>query len=99
MAHFPSGAHPDVRYILWIRNPRDCIVGKHITDNLSDWGVACPPTHDTRLHRAVSWKYQYDLVCATPRPRNWIEVWRDNQDEKRATIRMRIDVATEPRVA
>ena len=25
-------------------------------------------------------------------------VWRDNQGEKRATIRMRIDVATEPRV-
>ena len=25
-------------------------------------------------------------------------VWRDNQDEKRATIRMRIDVATRPRV-
>ena len=26
-------------------------------------------------------------------------LWRDNQGEKRATIRMRIDVATEPRVA
>ena len=25
-------------------------------------------------------------------------MWRDNQDEKRATIRMRIDVATRPRV-
>ena len=25
-------------------------------------------------------------------------VWRDNQDENRATIRMRIDVATRPRV-
>ena len=25
-------------------------------------------------------------------------VWRDNQGEKRATIRMRINVATEPRV-
>ena len=25
-------------------------------------------------------------------------LWRDNQDENRATIRMRIDVATRPRV-
>ena len=65
---------PDVRYIFWIRNPRDCIIGGHNTDNLNDWGVACPPTQDTRLRRAISWKYQYDLVRATPRPRNWIEV-------------------------
>ena len=55
---------PDVRYIFWIRNPRDCIVGRHITDNLSDWGVAGPPTHDARLRPAISWKYQYDLVHA-----------------------------------
>ena len=27
------------------------------------------------------------------------ELWRDNQDEKRATIRMRISVATRHRVA
>ena len=65
---------PDVRYIFWIRNPRDCIIGKHKTDDLGDWGVACPTTHDARLRRAMSWKYQYDLVRATPRPRNWIEV-------------------------
>ena len=26
------------------------------------------------LRRAISWKYQYDLVKATPRPQNWIEV-------------------------
>ena len=25
-------------------------------------------------------------------------LWRDNQDEKRATIRMRINVATRPRM-
>ena len=48
---------PDVRYIFWIRNPRDCIVGRHITDNLSDWGIAYPATDDPRLRRATSWKY------------------------------------------
>ena len=81
---------PDVRYIFWIHNPRDCIIGNHITDNLGDWDVACPPTHDTRLRRAISWKYQYDLVRATPRPRNWIEVRFENfvqrQDETLARL-------------
>ena len=65
---------PDIRYIFWIRNPRDCIVGTHITGNLNDWGIACPPTDEARLRRAKSWKYQYDLVRSTPRPRNWIEM-------------------------
>ena len=81
---------PDVRYIFWIRNPRDCIIGKHKTDDLSDWGVACPTTHDARLRRATSWKYQYDLVRATPRPRNWIEVrfedFVQRQDETLARL-------------
>ncbi len=65
---------PDIRYIFWIRNPRDCIVGGHITDDLRRWGIAYPETDDLRLRRAISWKYQYDLVQATPKPRHWIEV-------------------------
>lgn len=27
-----------------------------------------------RLRRAISWKYQYDLVRATPKPHRWIEI-------------------------
>ncbi len=27
-----------------------------------------------RHRRAISWKYQYDLVRATPKPKHWIEV-------------------------
>lgn len=65
---------PDMKFIYWIRNPRDCIIGSHLTDNLNDFGIAYPETGDERLRRAISWKYQYDLVCATPRPRHWIEV-------------------------
>ena len=26
------------------------------------------------MRRAISWKYQYDLVRATPRPKHWIEL-------------------------
>lgn len=65
---------PDIKYIFWIRNPRDCIIGGHLTDDLRDFGIDYPPTEDTRLRRAISWKYQYDLVRATPKPTNWIEV-------------------------
>jgi hypothetical protein len=65
---------PEAKYIYWVRNPRDCIIGRHLTDDLSDFGIAYPTTEDLRLRRAISWKYQYDLVRATPRPRHWIEV-------------------------
>jgi Sulfotransferase family len=65
---------PDIKYIFWIRDPRDCIVGGHLTDDLNDFGISYPPTEDIRLKRAISWKYQYDLVRATPKPAHWIEV-------------------------
>jgi len=66
--------YPDIRYIYWIRNPRDCILGRHVTDDLSDFGVQYPKTDNVRLRRAISWKYQFEIVKATPRPANWIEV-------------------------
>lgn len=65
---------PEAKYIFWVRNPRDCILGRHITDDLRDFGVQYPETDDERLRRAISWKYQYDLVRATPVPQHWIEV-------------------------
>jgi hypothetical protein len=66
--------YPEIQYIFWVRNPRDCILGHHITDDLSDFGIEYPKTDDLRLRRAISWKYQYDIVKATPRPAKWIEV-------------------------
>jgi len=69
-----SRIFPEAKYIFWIRNPRDCIIGGHITDDLRDFGIQYPVTADTRLRRAISWKYQYELVKATPKPANWIEV-------------------------
>jgi len=65
---------PDIRYIFWIRDPRDCIIGHHVTDDLADFAVPYPKTDDLRRRRAISWKYQYDLVKATPQPAHWIEV-------------------------
>jgi hypothetical protein len=65
---------PEIKYIYWIRNPRDSIVGRHKTDDLADFGVPYPATEDLRLRRAISWWYQYALVQATPKPANWITV-------------------------
>ena len=65
---------PEIKYIYWIRNPRDSIVGRHKTDDLADFGVPYPQTEELRLRRAISWWYQYALVQATPKPENWIEV-------------------------
>ena len=65
---------PDIHYIFWIRNPRDCIIGAHKTDDMRDFGIQYPETDDERLRRAISWKYQYDLVKSTPKPKRWIEV-------------------------
>ena len=65
---------PEIHYIYWIRDPRDCILGEHLTDDLNDFGIPYPATDDLRLRRAISWKYQQDLVRATARPQHWLEV-------------------------
>jgi len=65
---------PDIKYVFWVRNPRDCILGQHMTDDLTDFGISCPKADDERRRRAISWKYQHDLVRATPKPAHWIEV-------------------------
>ncbi len=65
---------PDIKYIFWVRDPRDCVLNRHITDDLRTFGIDYPPTDDIRLRRAISWKYQAELVKATPRPTNWLEI-------------------------
>jgi hypothetical protein len=65
---------PDARYIHWVRDPRDSIIGGHLTDDLADFGIPYPATDDERLRRAISWRYQRDIVHATPKPKHWIEV-------------------------
>lgn len=80
--------YPDIQYVYWIRNPRDCILARHVTDDLVDFGVEYPKTDDIRLRRAISWKYQFDIVKATPRPNKWIEVrFEDFVMQQEATLK------------
>jgi hypothetical protein len=65
---------PDLHYINWVRDPRDCILGRHLTDDLADFGIPYDKTGDERQRRAISWKYQVEIVRATPKPRRWTTV-------------------------
>lgn len=65
---------PDAFYIHWVRDPRDSIIGAHLTDNLADFGVPYEYTEDLRLRRAISWKYQREIVKATPAPKRVFHV-------------------------
>jgi hypothetical protein len=61
---------PDIKFIHWVRDPRDCILGTHLTDDLGKFGIEYPATDDPFLRRAISWKYQREIVKATPPPKN-----------------------------
>lgn len=65
---------PDAYYIHWVRDPRDSILAEHLTDDLARFGVPYEKTDDERLRRAISWKYQAELVRATPKPKHWLTV-------------------------
>lgn len=65
---------PDIRYIHWTRDPRDSILGGHLTDDLARFGVEYEHTDDVRRMRAISWKYQREIVKATPPPKHSIDV-------------------------
>ncbi len=65
---------PEIRFIHWIRDPRDCILGSHKTDNLRDFGIDYPQTDNIYERRAISWYYQYQLMKATPKPKHIIQL-------------------------
>ncbi len=59
---------PEAYFIHWVRDPRDSIMGGHVTDDLAAFGVAYEPTEDLERKRAISWYYQREIVRATPPP-------------------------------
>ena len=65
---------PDAKYIYWVRDPRDSILGAHLTDDLARFGIPYTPVEDERERRAISWKYQREIMKATPPPENHILV-------------------------
>ena len=79
---------PDIRYIHWVRDPRDGILGSHVTDDLADFDVPYPPADDDFQRRAISWRYQAEIYRATPRPKHLLEVrFEDFVLDQQATLR------------
>ena len=76
---------PEMHYIHWVRDPRDCILGGHVTDDMARFHIEMPATDDVREQRALSWKYQRELMNATPEPKHILRLrFEDmvfNQDE------------------
>lgn len=66
---------PDAKYVHIVRDPRDGLLKQHKnTDDLRQFDVRYPKSRDVLAQRVASWKYQYDIVKATPRPGNFITV-------------------------
>jgi hypothetical protein len=65
---------PDIKYIFWVRDPRDSILGAHLTDDLEDFGIKYDKSDDIYHNRAISWLYQRQIVKATPPPKYGIHV-------------------------
>jgi hypothetical protein len=65
---------PEAHFIYWTRDPRDSILGAHLTDDLADFGVRYDHTDDVRLRRAISWRYQYEIMRATSAPAHRVSV-------------------------
>jgi hypothetical protein len=65
---------PEAYFIYWVRDPRDCILGGHVTDDLSVFGVPYEKTDDLRYRRAISWRYQHEIMKATPSPARRLDV-------------------------
>ena len=66
--------YPEIRYIYWIRDPRDCILSGHKTDDLVDFGIYYDSTENIYQRRAISWRYQTEIIKATPPPAHFTTV-------------------------
>ena len=65
---------PEIYCIHWVRDPRDCILGSHVTDDLREFNIDYTLTDDPREMRTISWKYQRELMKATPEPEKLIKI-------------------------
>ena len=82
---------PDAKYIHWVRDPRDCILRRHKTDDLRDFDIPYPKTEDERERRAISWLYQYEIMNSTPAPEHRITVRFEDAICHRAETRKRLE--------
>jgi len=79
---------PRANYVCIVRDPRDCLLGRHQTDDLRDWGIPCGEPRGEIEERVASWKYHQDIVKGTPIPERFISVkFEDLVLEQEMTLR------------
>ncbi|BAL99767.1 MULTISPECIES: sulfotransferase [Caldilinea] len=69
---------PEIKYIYWVRNPRDNILARHLTDNLADFGVPQPDAeqllrerYPNLLARAETPEQKEELIWRMRRALSW----------------------------
>lgn len=67
-------AFPEVRFVVWHRDPRNAVTGFHITDNMAEWGLCNWPQRGVMQQRALSWLVQFHLLEGAVRPPHWARV-------------------------
>lgn len=82
---------PDILCIHWVRDPRDCILAGHVTDDLNDFNIPYPPTDDIRRRRAISWKYQRELMKAMPDPRRLLKIRFEDMVLRQREVLLRLE--------
>lgn len=90
---------PNMRFIIIVRDPRDCVVNGHATDNLEDWNVEydkeklenLDDEEKNQKRKCISWKYQYDLINSIPLPKNHIVIRFEDMCLKQDEILLKIN--------
>ncbi len=69
---------PEIKYIHWVRNPRDNILARHLTDDLGDFGVPQPDAEELMAERypavleaAATPEQREELIWRTRRAISW----------------------------
>jgi len=65
---------PEAYFVHWTRDPRDALLGGHMTDQLADWNVPSACHQNVNDARVESWVYQRAIVDATPPPARTLTV-------------------------
>jgi hypothetical protein len=82
---------PQAYYIFIVRSPLDSVCTPHLTDDLDLFGVPAPATDHAHVKRAVSWKYQYNLIRQMPKPDNWLTVRYEDLVQKHERTMRRVE--------
>jgi hypothetical protein len=67
---------PEAYYIHWTRDPRDALLGDHLTDKIASFKAPAGTWYSANILklRMQSWLYQMKIVQATPKPKNFIHI-------------------------